>query len=175
MTITKKDFKLIIPFILFLIFGVYGIYSVDFISVSQTMKTTFEWCTIPTIIFALYYAYHSSFGYKTTIAIAIWRNTFTFIVMTIIIGMITFTSFQGILMLINKNIGPQKEYLLSGKITKLKYPENKKIGNEYSIEIERKLEKDTIELNVPTNQYFEKQKFEKRMKIGSLNFIYSEE
>lgn len=173
MTITKKDFKLIIPFILFVMLGIYGIYSADFISVSQTMKTTFEWCIIPTIIFSLYYAYQSSFGYKTTIAI--WRNTFTFIAMAIIIGMITFTSFQGILMLINKNIGPQKEYLLSGKITKLKYPEREKIGNKYSIEIERKLEKDTIELNVPTNQYFEKQKFEKRMKIGSLNFIYSEE
>jgi hypothetical protein len=173
MTITKKDFKLIIPFILFVIFGIYGIYSIDFISVNQTMKTAFEWCIIPTIIFSLYYAYHSSFGYKKTIAI--WRNTFTFIAIAIMVEMISFTSSQGILMLINKNIGRQKEYLLSGKITKLNYPENKKIGNKYSIEIERKLEKDTIELNVPTNQYFEKQKFKKRMKIGSLNFIYAEE
>lgn len=170
--ITKNDLKLIIPFILFVILGLYGMYSMDFISVSQTMKMTFKWCLVPTIIFALYYAYRSSFGNKTIIAV--WRNTLTFIVITILTGMVTFVSFQGVLMIVNKNIGLQKEYLLSGKITKLNYPEKKKVGNKYSIEIERKLEKDTIELNVPTNKYHEGQNFEKLMKIGSLNFIYSE-
>lgn len=173
MTISNKDLKLIIPFILFVILGVYGVYSTDFISISQTLKKTFEWCIIPITIFALYYAYSSSFGYKTTITI--WRNTLTFIMMAIMIGMVTFLSFQGILMIINKNIGEQKEYLLSGKITKLKYTEKKKIGNKYSIEIARKLEKDTIELNVPTREYLKGQNFEKQMKVGSLGFIYLEE
>ena len=79
-----------------------------------------------------------------------------------------------ILMLINNNIGKQKDYKLCGKIIKLNYPENKKIGNKYSIFIKRELEKDTIELNVPKNEYVEKQNFEKGMKIGSLKIIYSE-
>jgi hypothetical protein len=171
MKITNKDLKLIIPFILFVVVGIYGIYSVDFISVSQTMKATLEWFILPTIIFALFYAYRSSFGYKK--AIAIWKNTLTFIVMTIIIGMVTFISFQGLLMLINSNIGEQKDYKLCGKIIKLNYPEDKKIGNKYSIFIKRTLEKDTIELNVPKNEYVVKQNFEKEMKIGSLKFIYS--
>jgi hypothetical protein len=171
MTITNKNLKLIIPFILFVIVGIYGIYSVDFISVSQTMKTTLEWCILPTIIFALYYAYRSSFGYNK--AIAIWKNTLTFIIMTIMIGMVTFISFQGLLMLINSNIGEQKDYKLCGKIIKLNYPEKKKIGNKYSIFIKREVEKDTVELNVPKNEYVEKQNFEKEMKIGSLKFIYS--
>ena len=72
------------------------------------------------------------------------------------IGMVTFISFQGLLMLINNNIGEQKNYKLCGKIIKLHYPEKKKIGNKYSIFIKRKIEKDTIELNVPKNEYVEK-------------------
>ena len=172
MKITNKDLKLIIPFILFVILGTYGIYSVDFISSSQTMKTTLEWCILPTTIFASYYGYRSSFGYKK--AVAIWKNTLTFIIMTILIGMITFISFQGLLTLINNNIGEQKNYKLCGKIIKLNYTEKKKIGNKYSIFIKRKIEKDTIELNVPKNEYVEKQNFQKEMKIGSLKFIFSE-
>lgn len=171
--IPNKDLKLIIPFILFVILGVYGICTNDFISISQPLKTMFEWCIIPITIFALYYAYRSSFGYKTTSTI--WKNTLTFIVIAIMTGMVTFISFQGILMLINKNIGQQREYLLSGKIARLKYPEKKKMLNKYSIEIVRELEKDTIELNVPTREYLKDQNFEKQMKVGSLGFIYFDE
>ena len=173
MTLTKKDLILIIPFIVFVIIGIYGLYSVNYISESQTMEATFNWCIVPTIIFALYYAYRSSFGYKEVI-VPIWKNILSFTVMTIIIGMVIFISFQGILIIINNNIGQQKEYLLSGKIIKLDYPEKKKIGNKYAIVIKRKLEKDTIELNVPTNKYQKGQNFEKSMKIGCLKFIYAE-
>ncbi|ESU20952.1 hypothetical protein FCR2A7T_07230 [Flavobacterium cauense R2A-7] len=173
MTITNKDLKLIIPFILFVALGVYGMYSVNYISVSQTMKATFSWCLIPSIAFALYYAYFSTFGYKK-ISVSLWRKIIGFIAMTIITGLIALFSFQGILMIINSKLGNQKEYLLSGKIIKLNYPKKKKSGNKYSIEIERKLENDTIELNVPTNEYQIGQNFEKQMKIGSLNFIYIE-
>lgn len=164
---------LIIPFIVFVIIGIYGLYSVNYISESQTMEATFNYCIIPTIIFALYYAYRSSFGYKAVI-VPIWKNILSFTVMTIIIGMVTFISFQGILIIINNNIGQQKEYLLSGKIIKLDYPEKKKIGNKYAVEIERNVEKDTIKLNVSTNKYQKGQDFEKSMKIGLLKFIYSE-
>lgn len=173
MIITNKDLKLVIPFILFVIAGIYGIYSVDFISVDQTIETTFKWCILPTVFFALYYAYRSSFGYNK--AIAIWKNTLTFIIMTIMIGMVIFVSFRGVLMLINSNIGEQKDYNLRGKIIKLNYPEKKKTGNKYSIFIKRELEKDTIELNVPKIIYIDNQYFEKKMKIGSLKFIYSKE
>ena len=173
MTLTNKDLKLIIPFILFVIMGICGLHSVNYISESQTMEATFNWCIIPTIVFALYYAYRSSFGYKEVI-VPIWKNILSFTVMTIIIGMVTFISLQGILISINNNIGQQKEYLLSGKIIKLDYPEEKKIGNKYAIEIERKVEKDTIKLNVPHNNYQKGQNFEKSMKIGLLKFIYSE-
>ncbi|WP_026977593.1 hypothetical protein [Flavobacterium tegetincola] len=174
MTIIKKDLNLIIPFILFVTIGIYGMYSVDYIAVSQTMRTTLKWCLIPIIFFAIYYAYRASFGQKEK-KIEIWKNILLFSVMSIIIGMLSFISFQGILMIINNKIGKQKEYLLSGKIIKLNYPEKKKIANKYSIEILRKLDNDTIELNVPTSEYQNDQNFEKQMKVGSLNFIYLEE
>lgn len=171
MTGTSNHLKLIIPFLLFVGVGIYGLYAVDYVVVSQTTKTTFEWCLLPTLIFALYYAYRCSFGY--TKAIALWKNTLTFSLTTIMIVMVTFVSFQGLLMLINSTIGTQKAYKLSGEVITLHYPENKKIGAKYSIFIKREIEKDTIELNVPTNEYVEKQHFEKAMKLGSLQFIYS--
>lgn len=171
--ITNNDLKLIIPFILFVLLGIYGRYLFDYISVSQTLKITFRWCLIPSIAFALYYAYYASFGYKK-ISVPIWKNFFVFLTMTAVILIISLSSFQGILIIINSKLGNQKDYLLSGKIIKIDYLERKKIGNNYSIEIQRKLENDTIKLNVPTNEYHIGQSFEKEMKIGLLNFIYSE-
>jgi len=148
------------------------LYAVRFISVSQTTAITVKWFSIPTVIIAVYYAYRSSFGYHK--ATAVRKNTLVFIIMTLMIGMVTFVSLEGSIMLINKNIGQQKECVVSGKIIKVNYPAVKKVGNKYSIVIERMAEKDTLELNVPTNEYTLNQNFERQMKTGCLNILYSE-
>ncbi|MBR9776721.1 MAG: hypothetical protein GYB55_17545 [Cytophagales bacterium] len=101
------------------------------------------------------------------------ENLLGTIVLIAIISLITLVSFQGYLILINSHLGQQKKYLLTGQITKLDFPKEKKIGNKYSIEIARKLEQDTISLDVPTNGYIEAENFTKTMKMGSLGFIYS--
>jgi len=166
-----KKFILITLFAFIVLIGIYGLYSSDYIAVSQTSKMVFRLCIIPIIILTLICAYFSSFGYpKNTLPKR--KNALLFIIMSYICGMINFVSFQGILMLINSNTGYQKEYLLIGKILKTNYPKHKKPGAKYSIEILRETENDTIELNVPTNEFVVGRKFEKEMKIGSLNFIY---
>ncbi|MBI0400563.1 hypothetical protein [Cyclobacterium marinum] len=171
MNITKRDLKLILPFLIFVIVGISGVYSVDFITGEQTLAAAIKWCGIPTLIFALYYSYQATFGHRNDIPI--WKNLLGTIVLIAIISLITLVSFQGYLILINSHLGQQKKYLLTGQITKLDFPKEKKIGNKYSIEIARKLEQDTISLDVPTNGYIEAENFTKTMKMGSLGFIYS--
>lgn len=173
MTITKRDLNLIIPFLIFVTIGVYGLYSVDFIAWEETMDYTFKYCGVPTILIAAYFAYRSTFGYDKDMEV--WRNLLGFIVMTFIAGMVIFISFQGLLILINCNVGQNKEYILDGQITKLDYPEKKKPLNKYSIEIIRAAELDTIKLDVPNNDYEQGEDFSKKMKMGSLGFIYARE
>ena len=173
MTLTKSDWKLLIPYGIFLLIGVYGLYSVEFIAVSQTLEKTFKWCGIPILILAAYYGYRSSFAVKTKNAL--WQRILQFLFITFIMSMICFISFQGLLTLLNSKVGSQKDYVLRGKIIKLHYPKNKKILNKYGIEIKRELENDIIQLDVPTNEYMENQIFKKKMVIGSLGFIYSKD
>ena len=173
MTVTKRDLSVIIPFIIFVSIGVYGLFSVDFIEGDPTMDFTFKWFGIPIILLAAYYAFRATFGYDRSVAI--WRNIIGFIVMTFITGMILFISFQGLIILINNNIGNHKDYHLHGQIVRLDYPEEKKAGNKYFIDIKRDIEKDTLNLVVPTNHYVQGQLFSKMMKIGSFGFIYSKD
>jgi hypothetical protein len=173
MTIKKRDLSLIILFLIFVTVGVYGLNSVDFIAGEETMEYTFKYCGVPILLIAAYYAYRSTFGYDKDKEA--WKNTLGFVVMTFIAGMVIFISFQGLLVLINCNLGHHKEYNLEGQITYLDYPEKKKALNKYSIEIKRIAELDTIKLDVPTNDYEQGQYFTKKMKIGSLGFIYARE
>lgn len=173
MTFTKKDIKFLIPFGIFITIGMYGSTSVDFLVSSPTFDKTFKWCGIPTLFLSLYYAYRATFGYPNQIAL--WRNSLNFIVITFLTLIMFFVSIQGILVLTNCKIGEQKEFLLTGRITKLHYPKKKKVFEKYTIEIERKAKGDLIKLDVPTNEYSQGQLFSKKMKIGSLGFIYLDE
>ncbi|WP_187696156.1 hypothetical protein, partial [Xanthovirga aplysinae] len=156
----------------FVIIGISGVYSVDFLTDSTTLDATFDWLIIPVVSLSIFFAYHGTFGYKKEIPV--WKNLIGMGALTFVFSMITFISFQVYLIRINCKLGEHKDYLLEGQITKLNYPENKKIGNKYRIEILRAKEMDTVELSVPTNEYFTGQKFRKMMKLGSLGFIYSE-
>lgn len=171
MSVKKKNLVLITLFLIFAIIGILGNYSYDFMTSKQALGAAFKWCGIPTLMFAVYYAYRSTFGHDSSIPV--WKNLLATVVITIIVSMITLLSFKGLLIRINCRLGLQKDYLLSGQILKLNYPEKKKAGNSYSLQIIREIEKDTIDLEVPTNRYLTGEKFNKLMKIGSLGFIYS--
>ncbi|WP_029270813.1 hypothetical protein [Flavobacterium sp. KJJ] len=171
MDIKNNDLKIIIPFLLLVAVGIYGMYSCSYISVSITFKFVRKYFLVPLLLYSFFYAYNGVFrSHKKTL---LWKSIILFILLTIMIGMITFVSLQGISILVNKEFGKQYKYKLSGKIIKLNYPANKKIGNNYSIYIKRDIEKDTIELIVPRNAYLVGQKITKEMKIGLLKFVYS--
>ncbi|SNR53444.1 hypothetical protein [Flavobacterium sp. ov086] len=172
MIIENRDLKIIIPFLVLLVIGLYGMYSVDYISVNLTFEFVKKYLLIPLFLFSLFYAYCGTF--RSDKKAALWKNILVFIILAMSIGMVTFVALQGLSMIVNKEFGTQHKYNLSGEIIKLNYPENKKIGNKYSIYIKRDVENDTIELNVPTNKYRVGQKINKEMKIGSLKFIYSD-
>lgn len=173
MRITKSDLTIIILLLVFVSIGIYGINSIEFIVGKETINFTLKWCGIPILLLALYYAFKSTFAYHKSAEI--WRNLVGFVIMTFIMGMVFFISFQGLIILINNNLGDHKEYQLQGKIVNLDYPKDKKIGNKYSIEIKREIELDTIKLDVPTNHYLQGQKFTKKMKIGYFGFLYAKE
>jgi hypothetical protein len=83
-----------------------------------------------------------------------------------------YVSFEGNLLIINSYIGKQQDYLVTGEVIKLKYPENKKLLNHYSILIQLSKKNDSVELIVPTNEYNVGDEFEQDMKIGSLGVLY---
>jgi hypothetical protein len=168
---SKGGLSISIVFLLLLVIGIYGVYSIPYILVSQVFGFEEKYLLVPLFIFSFTYAYYSSFGGQEKNAL--WKNLLAFVLASVMIGMMTFLSFQGISMLINKNLGNQKNYFLRGTIFKLNYPVEKKIGNKYSIFIKRDFEKDTVEMNVPTNKYKVGQSISKNMKMGSLGFIYS--
>ena len=92
--------------------------------------------------------------------------------MTIISMMLLYVSFEGNLLIINSYIGKQQDYLVTGEVIKLKYPQNKKLLNHYSILIQLSKKNDSVELIVPTNEYNVGDEFEQDMKIGSLGVLY---
>lgn len=171
MDIKNNNLKIIIPFLLLVVVGIYGMHSCSYISVDITFEFVRKYFLFPLMLYSLFYAYHGVFrSYKQTL---LWKSILLFVVLTVMIGMITFVSLQGISIIINKEFGKQYKYHLSGQIIKLNYPVNKKIGNNYSIYVKRDNERDTIELNVPRNEYVLGQKITKEMKIGLLKFVYS--
>ena len=150
--------------------GLYGGYSNDFIQNDKALSATFKWCTVPSVIIGLYYAYCSTFGYNKKIAV--WKNSLGLLMLTAIIGIIFLKSFQGYLVFFNCNLGTQETVLITGQITELDYPKNKKPFNNYTIIIETH-NNEYIKLDVPTNKYFVGQPFEKELTLGSLGFLYS--
>ncbi|PIF31737.1 hypothetical protein CLU81_2243 [Flavobacterium sp. 9] len=174
MKVTKRDLYITIPFLLLLIIGVYGVYYLPYISGDQSFGFVKRYLLIPLIVFSLAYAYFSTFGYKQLIAVPVWKNLVVFVVMFPMISLVNCLSFQGSVIIINKEFGAQNNYLLSGEIVKVDYPIPKKWGNKYCVFIKREIENDTIEMDVPTNNYILGQKFKKEMKIGQFGFIYAE-
>lgn len=171
MTLSKKDLQVIIPFILFVGIGMYGAFSVDFILRDNPMATTLKWCGVPTLIFAIYFAYRATFGYPQDVAV--WRNIIGMLTFTVICSMMFFMAFQGFLILFNCNIGQQKDCQMKGIITKIKSTKSKSGRNSYTLWLHREFENDTIKIDIPKNNFTEGQVFSKQMKEGSLGFIYS--
>ncbi len=173
MIISKKNFNIIVPFILFVGIGTLGLFSVNYIVSERLMPFTLKWCGFPTLIFAIYYAYKGSFGYHKKVSI--WLNSFSILFMTGLCSIIFLTIFQGFIILINCNIGHQKNYLMKGLITKINTKKSKSGRVIYTISLFRKIENDIVKIETNNNIYAEGDFLSKQMKIGSLGFIYSKE
>ncbi len=171
MALTKSYLALTISFLLFIIGGLYGAFSADFIQNNKALSTAFNWFTIPSIIIGAYFGYLSTFGYNKKTAV--WRNVLGLLAMALIFTLMFLRSCQGYLILYNCNVGIQKNILIKGHVIKLDYPKRKKLLNNYAIVIMIDDSKETIKLDVPTNQYFVGQIFEKELTLGSLGFLYS--
>jgi hypothetical protein len=163
--------KKIIPFILFIGIGTIGAFSVETILREKPMAMTLKWCGVPTLIFAIYFAYRASFGYPKKVPV--WQNNIGMLTMTAVCCMLFFMAFQGILILINCNIGQQKDYQVQGKITKIESTKSKNGRISYSLWLDRQIENDTVKIEMPYSNFSEGDFFSKKMKEGSLGFIYS--
>lgn len=170
MTLKKNDIRLSLFLLIFLIIGIIGLNSCHFYDENALFDLTKKWCVIPLVLISLFWSYRITFGYDTSQKFL--KNTLGFIVMTIISMMLLYVSFEGNLLIINSYIGKQQDYLITGEVIKLKYPENKKMLNHYSIIIQLSKKNDSVELIVPTNEYIVGDKFEQDMKIGSLGVLY---
>lgn len=173
MKIRTKDSILLILFTVFLLAGISKSISADFIIRKQTLITTFKWCTIPTLLLAGFFAYRATFAYRDKM-MPLWRNITGFAVLIFVVSMITFISFEGMLIRINHNCGKQTNYNLSGKVVRIECPRREIPLNKYSIYIARDRENDSVKLEVPSIQWNEGQLFQKDMKIGSLGFMYAD-
>ena len=171
MTITKRDYILIILLLIFLIGGLYGSLSVDFIEGDKAIAIALKWFIIPSIFIGIYYAYYSTITADKKAAT--WKNYLKLIFMTGIFFLIFLKSFYGCLILYNCNIGTKSIVILKGHVTSLDYPKRKKLLNSYKIVIEKDQDLQKIKLDVPTNKYIVGQIFVKEMTLGSLGLLYS--
>ena len=170
MTFTKKDLTLLVPLLLFLFLGFYLAYSVDFLQYEKVFSISVKWFILPTIIVATYYSYYSTFGYDKKSAL--WRKILGLLVLTLIFSLMILRAFQGYLTYYNCNFGPQTKLTIKGKITRLDFPKTKKLLNSYSVQLLTDNTQELIKLEVPTNNYFVGQFFEKEMLVGSLDILY---
>lgn len=87
--------------------------------------------------------------------------------------MILLRSFQGYILVINGYIGKQNSILVSGVITKVDKPRQKKLLSSYSIHL-TDATNEQIVLEVPGTNWEVGQKFTKPLRIGSLGIKYGE-
>jgi len=161
-----RTFILLAALLLFIAGGVYGIFSKDYI---QIYVPIFNWFIILTFPLGIYYAFAltSKYDKNTGGGVALGR-----IAITIFVTMIAFRSIQGYLILCNCNIGRQTEVSVKGKITQLRFPKPKKIFDKNSIDILLSDDLKTITLEVPFDNYYMGQSFEKKLTRGSLDILY---
>ena len=170
MSMAKKYFQLIIPFLVFVLIGIYGTFSTDFILRQQSIDMTYKWFSLPAAILAVYFAYRATFGYDKK---KLRQNIIGIIVLSVGCFVLFFTAFEGYLIIYNCNVGEQRAYQLKGQIQNIKITKTRGGRLSYTITIYQELEKDNVELTVPSNIYYEGQYFSEKMKIGSLGFIYN--
>lgn len=170
MTRTQTETKLLILFFLFFTGGIYSVNSEVIIQNEKALSIAFKWFSVPSVIVGAIFSYRSTFGCNRKTAL--WRNILGLLTLTLISTLATIISFQGYLVLLNCNVGKQKNIFVKGVVTKLNYPKRKKPLNHYAIVIKVDGKNETIKLDVPTNQYFVGQPFEKELTLGSLAFLY---
>lgn len=162
--------KSILIFLIFLAGGLYGGYSVDFIQNDKALSLAFIWFTVPSLLIGLFYGYSWTFGYKKEVAR--WRNLIGMLTLTLIMTLMSLKFFQGYLVFYNCNFGTQNRLVIKGQITKLDFPETKKPLNNFTIAIRTDFN-ESFTIDVPTNEYYIGQVFEKELTLGSLGILYS--
>jgi hypothetical protein len=171
MTVTKTDLKYLIPFLLYVILGLWGSYTFEYIDNRKALNLAFRWFIVPSFVLGVVYSYYSVF--KRSPSQALWRKVLGLLALTLVFTLLFLRSSQGYLILWNAHFGDQKEVVLRGIIDKLDYPKKKKPLNSYAIDIKVEDTGELINLDVPTNDYQVGETFEKKMKKGSLEIVYS--
>jgi hypothetical protein len=173
MKIKTIDLLLLIVFSVFIIAGISKSISADFIIRSHTLRSTLEWCGIPTLIVSSLFAYRATFGYRNK-SLSLWGTWVGCISLFIIAGILSFLSFEGLLIGINQTCGKQRDAFVDGKIIRIEHPRREKPLNSYTIYIHRESFNDTVKMEVPRIEWEEGQFFCKSMKKGSLGLMYSD-
>jgi hypothetical protein len=171
MTLTKTDFKYLIPFLLYLILGLWGAYTFEYIDNHRALNLTIKWFMLPSIILGVIYSYY--FVFRRGPAQAQWRKVLGLLGLTLAFTLLFLRSSQGYLIFLNAHFGTQKEVVLRGIIDRLDFPKKKKLLNSYAIYIKNEETGELLNLDVPTNNYRVGEVFEKTMRKGSLDILYS--
>lgn len=173
MKIKTTDLLLLILFSVFIIAGISRSILTDFVIRSETLRTTFQWCSIPTLAVSLFFAYKVTFGYRNR-SMSLWGTWVGFVSLFLIVSILSFISFEGLVIGINRTCGKQKDAMLDGEIVRIERPRKSKPLKSYSIYIRRELFNDTLKMEVPSLDWEEGQAFCKPMKKGSLGITYSD-
>lgn len=171
MTITKTDLKYLIPFLLYVILGLWASYTFEFIDSRKALNLAIKWFMIPSIGLGFIYSYYSVF--KRGPAQAQWKKIAGLLVLTLAFALMFLRSSQGYLIFWNAHVGGQKEVVLRGMVSRLDYPRKKKPLNSYAIDIEVEDTGELLNLDVPTNDYKVGETFDRKMKKGCLDILYS--
>ncbi len=150
--------------------GLYFNLSAKFIIRSQSFNTALRWCSLPALLLSAFIAYKATFGnrYKMTF----WNSFSGFTGLLFVISILSFLSFEGTLIALNRSCGSQKDTVLTGKVIRVEHPRRPKPLNSCSIYIERETLRDTLRMEVPYGEWLEGDFFSKNMREGSLGFIY---
>jgi hypothetical protein len=166
---TKKDFQLLLFFLVFVGFGLSGFFFYAYVEDDRAFRMAAMWFGIPSMALGAYYAYYNVFtrGPKQ----AHWRKVLGIIGIGIFATLLFVASFAGFVIIWNSNVGLQTKELIQGQIIKVKIPQRKKLLSSYSIDVQDSSGHITV-LKVPGENYQVGDSFSHVLNRGCLRLLY---
>jgi len=170
MSISKSKKIYIGLLIVFIIVGTYGYYSADFIVLDKPFEMTVKWLGVPLLCASLIFTYHIAF--KENKHKKLWQKLIILISFLLPVNVFLFGYSTGWLLTLNTLFGKSTLQHISGKIIHVQEQKNKFGNSSYQLQIYRLTDSDTLKIEVPTGGFSPGQTFDRKMKVGSLGFIY---